>query len=39
MSSQAKRKKDMKTLMIRIVSLGLAALMVLSVVLATIWQW
>lgn len=39
MSNQSKRKKDLKTTMIRIVSLGLAALMVLSVVLATLWQW
>lgn len=34
-----KRKKDTKTTVIRAVSLGLAVLMVLSVVMAAIWQW
>lgn len=34
-----KRKKDAKTTVIRVVSLGLAVLMVLSVVMAAIWQW
>lgn len=39
MSVQAKRRKDHKAMMVRIVSLTLAALMLLSVVLATVWQW
>lgn len=39
MSVQAKRRKDRKAMMVRIVSLTLAALMLLSVVLATVWQW
>ncbi len=40
MSNQPKRRKGVdKQLLIRIVSLGLAILMVLSVVMATVWQW
>ncbi len=40
MSGQIKRHKgNAKQLAVRIISLGLAVLMVLSVVLATIWQW
>lgn len=40
MSSQAKHKKESrKQLAVRIVSLGLAVLMVLSVILAYVWQW
>lgn len=39
MSTHAKRKKDRKALAVRIISLCLAVLMVLSVLLATIWQW
>lgn len=39
MSTHSKQKKDMRTTMIRIVSLGLAILMILSVVMATVWQW
>lgn len=34
-----KNKKDIKTTVVRIVSLGLAIVMVLSVVLATVWRW
>lgn len=39
MSTRSKRKKDHKQMLVRIVSLALAALMVLSVVMATVWQW
>ena len=39
MSTNAKKKKDRKQLAVRIISLALAVLMVLSVLLATIWQW
>ena len=39
-SSQAKHKKESrKQLAVRIVSLALAVLMVLSVILAYVWQW
>ena len=34
-----KNKKDINTTVVRIVSLGLAIVMVLSVVLATVWRW
>ena len=34
-----KNKKDIKTTIVRAVSLGLAIVMVLSVVLATVWRW
>lgn len=39
MSGKAKHKKDLKTMAVRIISLMLAILMVLSVVMATLWQW
>lgn len=39
MSTRSKRKKDTKQLMVRIVSFSLAVLMVLSVVMAYVWQW
>ena len=39
MSANTKRKKDRKATIVRIVSLGLAVLMALSVVLTTVWQW
>lgn len=40
MAGTAKHKKEKKTALIaRIVSLVLAALMVLSVVFASIWHW
>lgn len=38
MASQSKHKKDVKTTLVRIVSLSLAVLMVLSVLLASIWR-
>ena len=38
MSTNARNKKDMKKLLVRIVSLGLAALMVLSVLFTAVWQ-
>jgi len=38
MSSQSKHKKDAKTMIVRIVSLSLAVLMVLSVVMTTMWR-
>lgn len=40
MSNVSKRKKESKTaVVVRVVSLALAALMVLSVVLASLWKW
>ena len=39
MSSQSKRRKDTKQLIVRVISLALAVLMVLSVVMAYVWQW
>ena len=39
MSSHSKRKKDTKQQLVRIVSLSLAVLMVLSVVMAYVAQW
>ncbi len=39
MSAQARRRRDRKTAVARIVSLALAALMLLSVVLAAVWKW
>lgn len=40
MSNVSKRKKESKTAVaVRVVSLTLAALMVLSVVLASLWKW
>lgn len=38
-SSRSKRRKDVKQMAIRVISLALAVLMVLSVVMATVWQW
>ena len=39
MAGQAKRRKDVRTSMVRIVSLSLAGLMLLSVIFASVWQW
>lgn len=39
MSVQTRRKKDAKTLLVRVVCLSLAGLMLLSVIMATVWQW
>ena len=39
MSTRSKRKKDTKQLLVRIVSFSLVVLMVLSVVMAYVWQW
>lgn len=39
MSTRSKHKKDIKQLLVRIVSFSLAVLMVLSVVMAYVWQW
>ena len=39
MSNRAKHKKDSKMLIVRIVSMALAVLMVLSVILASVWRW
>lgn len=39
MSSRSKHRKDLKQLIVRIISLSLAVLMVLSVVMAYVWQW
>lgn len=36
---KSRQKKDVKKLAVRVISMALAILMVLSVVLATIWQW
>ena len=33
------KKENAKVMIVRIVSLGLAVLMILSVILATVWQW
>ena len=38
MSGSSKHKKDIKTTIVRIVSLSLAVLMVLSVVMTTMWR-
>ena len=38
MSSRSKQKRDAKVMIVRIVSLSLAVLMVLSVVLASVWR-
>ena len=38
MSSRSKQKKDAKVMIVRIVSLSLAVLMVLSVLLASVWR-
>ena len=37
--SVRRHKKESKQLLVRIVSLALAAIMVLSVVMAAVWQW
>lgn len=39
MAAQAKRKKEARTSLVRIVSLSLAGLMLLSIVFASVWQW
>lgn len=39
MSSRSKRKQDLKANAVRLVSLVLAGVMILSVVLATVWRW
>ena len=39
MTSRAKSKANAKTIMVRTVCLVMAGLMLLSVVLATVWQW
>ena len=39
MANHPRRKKDTKTFWVRIISMGLAILMILSVALAAIWQW
>ena len=39
MSHHSKHKKDTKQVMVRIISLSLAVIMVLSVVFAAVWQW
>ena len=39
MANRSNRKKDTKQMLIRIVSLSLAVIMVLSVVMAAVWQW
>lgn len=36
---KAKRKADRKAVMVRAVSLTLAALMLMSVIFAAVWQW
>ena len=39
MAAQAKRKKEARTSLVRIVSLSLAGLMLLSIIFASVWQW
>ena len=39
MSSQNKRRGDSKNTWVRIISLALAVLMLLSVVMAAVWRW
>ena len=39
MPAHTKHKRDSRRTMVRIVSLSLAGLMLLSVVLAAVWQW
>ena len=39
MSSAGKRKKDTRAIAVRVVSLTLAALMLLSIVMASVWRW
>ena len=38
MASHNKHKTDLKTIIVRIISLSLAVLMVLSVVMTTMWR-
>lgn len=37
--SSKHRKEHAKGIVVRVVSLGLAVLMILSVILATVWKW
>ena len=39
MSTRSRNRKDLKQMFVRIISLALAVVMVLSVVLAAVWQW
>lgn len=39
MAAQAKRKKEARTSLVRIVSLSLTGLMLLSIIFASVWQW
>ena len=39
MTNRSKNKKDRKALAVRVISMALAVLMVLSVVMAAVWQW
>lgn len=39
MSTNTRHRKDRKATAVRIVSLALAVLMLLSVILAAVWQW
>ncbi len=39
MATKSKQKASAKTVMVRAVSLTLAGLMLLSVIMATVWQW
>jgi len=39
MSNHTRNRKDSKTMIVRIVSMVLAVLMVLSVILASVWRW
>ncbi len=39
MPAHIKHKRDSRRTMVRVVSLSLAGLMLLSVVLAAVWQW
>lgn len=39
MSNHSKSRKDRKNTLVRIVSLALAVLMLLSVILAAVWRW
>lgn len=39
MATQTRHKTSSKTIMVRVVCFTLAALMLLSVLLAAVWQW
>jgi len=39
MSTRSRNKKDAKQMLVRIISMALAVIMVLSVVMAAVWQW